>query len=88
MKVGDRLIWKLDSVTNNGEFMINFIKDSAYTVKSKKGRLIVYIVGDKSEWFYIDHIKGDDAYYVWDYFYTVKELRMLKLEGLRDVKSR
>ena len=89
LKIGDKLICKLGTDWGNISYgSISYIKNNVYTVNSIENDIIATVyIGDENgeDWFYI----GKDAdYYIWDYFYTLKEFRKLKLKQLSDVKRR
>ena len=86
MKVGDKLIYKLDEHKEGDTFDIT--DDAYYFNKSyeiidinryvNKRYIIINELGDK-DYFCEDKF---DPYYIWDYFYTKEELRLKKLESL------
>ena len=77
LKVGDRLLYKKVIIFNAIDV---FNPGKYYTIQYVDG-LDIQI---NSWWF--KKIKDDASWYIWDYFYTPKQLRRLKLERLRCLK--
>ncbi len=75
MKVGDKLICKkdIDSFKKDGEYTIGRI----YDVNIK---FFIIFSSRSSRWF---SDNGSFEMMIWDYFYTKKELRKLKLEKIK-----
>ena len=85
MKVGDKLIFKMNKdKPNNYKF-----GDSGNAYYYNKSYEIINITSTR--YYFIDELGDDDFFniqdvlsnfYIWDFFYTQKELRLIKLESL------
>ena len=88
LKVGDNLLCKknLSTYFRNGEFQSKFEKGKSYKILGINNiyiRIKFRYNAKPIGFWLVQHRDKRFFYYIWDYFYTTKEIRKLKLKQLK-----
>lgn len=83
LKAGDKLMCKKDFKTiKNGIILKSLYKDKQYFIKkvNTKSYVISSELGASDIYFLFEYSYGHN--YIWEYFYTIHELRNIKLKTI------
>jgi len=85
MKIGDKILCKKDFLIQTIPYILRIGNNKYYEIKKISSLSDITIKTDNGDIIFSTKIYSSASpYYLFDYFYTEKELRKLKLDNIHD----